>query len=161
MCDASYVTWYYRQYRRYVNFARKYKILQNVNILGSRFNSSGTPLFWLKNILSLWSWGLNDASTLWRQYHVTYWNNENKVIGQQFRSMNCWPINKRVLQRMIFLLTVKMVCIYCIDLKEPTAYEIVERTLTFFFTYLITLCKDITFPLIKKLYQTGHGVIYP
>ena len=49
MCDASYVTLKYRQYRRYhVIFARKYKILQNVqniDILGARFNSSETPLF--------------------------------------------------------------------------------------------------------------------
>ena len=46
MCDASYVTWKYRQYRRYhVIFARKYKTLQNVNILGARFNSSGTSFF--------------------------------------------------------------------------------------------------------------------
>ena len=46
MCDANYVTWKYRQYRRYhVIFARKYKSLQNVNILGARFNSSGTPFF--------------------------------------------------------------------------------------------------------------------
>ena len=45
MCDASYVTWKYRQYRRYlVIFARTYKILQNVNLLGARFISSGTPL---------------------------------------------------------------------------------------------------------------------
>ena len=30
MCDASYVTWKYSQYRRYhVIFARKYKTLQN------------------------------------------------------------------------------------------------------------------------------------
>ena len=43
MCDASYVTWKYRQYRRYhVIFARKYKTLKNVNIPGARFNSSGT-----------------------------------------------------------------------------------------------------------------------
>ena len=46
MCDSSYVTWKYRQYRRYhVIFARKYKTLQNVNIPGARINSSGTPLF--------------------------------------------------------------------------------------------------------------------
>ena len=46
MRDASYVTWKYRQYGRYhVIFARKYKILQNVNILGVRFISSGTLLF--------------------------------------------------------------------------------------------------------------------
>ena len=46
MCDASYVTWKYRQYRRYhVIFARKYKTMQNVNILGARFNSSGTSFF--------------------------------------------------------------------------------------------------------------------
>ena len=32
------------------------------------------------------------------------------------RSMNCWPVNRTVLQRIgIFLLTVKMLCIYCID----------------------------------------------
>ena len=49
MCNASYVTWKYRQYRRYhVIFAWKYKTLQNVNILGARFNSSGTSFFvWL------------------------------------------------------------------------------------------------------------------
>ena len=46
MCDASNVTWKYRQCRRYHGiFARKYKTLQNVNILGARFNSSGTPIF--------------------------------------------------------------------------------------------------------------------
>ena len=46
MCDASYVTWKYRQYRRYhVIFARKYKTLQNVNILGARIHSSGTSFF--------------------------------------------------------------------------------------------------------------------
>ena len=46
MCDASYVTWKYRQYSRYhVIFARKYKTLQNENISGARFNSSGTPVF--------------------------------------------------------------------------------------------------------------------
>ena len=46
MCDASYVTWKYRQHRRYhVISARKYKIRKNVNKLGGRFNSSGTPLF--------------------------------------------------------------------------------------------------------------------
>ena len=47
MCYAStsYVTLKYRQYRRYhVIFARNYKILQNANILGARFNISGTPL---------------------------------------------------------------------------------------------------------------------
>ena len=37
VCDASYVTWKHRQYRRYhVFFARKYKILQNVNLLGGQ-----------------------------------------------------------------------------------------------------------------------------
>ena len=47
MCDASYVAWKYRQYRRYhVISARKYKTLQNVNIPGARFSSSGTPLFY-------------------------------------------------------------------------------------------------------------------
>ena len=46
LCDAGYVTWEYRKYRRYhLIFARKYKTLQNVNIPGARFNSSGTPLF--------------------------------------------------------------------------------------------------------------------
>ena len=35
MCDASYVTWKYIQYRRYhVIFERKYKTLQNVIIGG-------------------------------------------------------------------------------------------------------------------------------
>ena len=36
MCDASYVTWKYRQKISYVIFARKYKTVQNVNILGAR-----------------------------------------------------------------------------------------------------------------------------
>ena len=54
MCDASYVTWKYRQYRSYhVIFSRKYKILQNVNILGARFNSSGTPLFLLYRLYNI------------------------------------------------------------------------------------------------------------
>ena len=45
-CDASYVKWKYRQYRRYyIIFAGKYKTLQNVNIPEVRFKSSGTPLF--------------------------------------------------------------------------------------------------------------------
>ena len=43
MFDASCVTCKYRRY--HAIFARKYKTLQNVNILGDRFNSSGTPLF--------------------------------------------------------------------------------------------------------------------
>ena len=38
--------------------------------------------------------------------------------------------------------------------------EIVEKTFTSI-TYLISLCKYITFPLIKKLNQTGLKVIYP
>ena len=34
LCDASYVTWKYRQYRRYhVIFVRKYKIFQKLNTL--------------------------------------------------------------------------------------------------------------------------------
>ena len=49
-------------------------------------------------------------------YHVTYWTKEYKVIGQQFnRSMNCWQVNRTVLQLIgILLLTVKILCIYCI-----------------------------------------------
>ena len=46
MCDESYVTWKFRQYRRYhVIFVRKYKTLQNLNIPRARFDSSGTLLF--------------------------------------------------------------------------------------------------------------------
>ena len=46
LCDASYVTWKYRQYRRYhVIFVRKYKTFQKINISGARFNSSGTSFF--------------------------------------------------------------------------------------------------------------------
>ena len=53
-CDASYVTWKYRQYRRYhVIFARKYKSLQNVNILGARFNGNGTSFFLFNFLLVL------------------------------------------------------------------------------------------------------------
>ena len=47
LCEVSYITWKYRQYRRYhVIFARKYKTLPNVNIPGATFNSSGTTLFY-------------------------------------------------------------------------------------------------------------------
>ena len=35
---------------------------------------------------SVKSKNLEDASTLWRRYHVTYWTNENKTIGKQFDS---------------------------------------------------------------------------
>ena len=46
MCNASYATWKYRQYRsKLVIFARKYKTLQKINILGARFHSSGTSFF--------------------------------------------------------------------------------------------------------------------
>ena len=46
LCDASIVTWKYRQYRRYhVIFARKYKTFQKINIPGDRFNGSGTSFF--------------------------------------------------------------------------------------------------------------------
>ena len=46
MCNASYVTWKYRQYRiYYLIFLRKYKRLQKKNIPGARFNSTDTPLF--------------------------------------------------------------------------------------------------------------------
>ena len=41
LCDASYVTWKYRQY----SFVRKYKTFQKINIPGARFNSSGTSFF--------------------------------------------------------------------------------------------------------------------
>ena len=56
MCEASYVTWKYRQYIRYhVIFARKYKTLQNVNIMGARFNSNGTPfLKWIYVTVVRW-----------------------------------------------------------------------------------------------------------
>ena len=51
MCDASYVTWKYRQYRRLlVIFARKYKTLQNVKILGARFHSIDTSFFVSNNL---------------------------------------------------------------------------------------------------------------
>ena len=44
--SASHVTWKNRQYRRYhAIFFRKYKTYQKINILGSRFNSSGTSFF--------------------------------------------------------------------------------------------------------------------
>ena len=44
ICESSYLTWKFRQYRRYhVSFVRKY----NENFPGARFNSSGTPLFYL------------------------------------------------------------------------------------------------------------------
>ena len=46
MCDASYVTWKYRQYGRYhVIFVRKYKTVQKINLPGARLSSSGTPFF--------------------------------------------------------------------------------------------------------------------
>ena len=50
MCDASYVTWKNRQYRRYhVIFARKYKTLQKINIPVATFNSNDTPFLEEKN----------------------------------------------------------------------------------------------------------------
>ena len=46
LCNAGYVTWKYRQYRRYhVSFVRKYKSFQKINIPEARFNSSGTSFF--------------------------------------------------------------------------------------------------------------------
>ena len=46
LCDESYVTWKYRQYRRYhVIFVRKYKTFQKINIPGAIFSSSGTSFF--------------------------------------------------------------------------------------------------------------------
>ena len=46
LCDAKYVTWKYRQHTRYhIIFVRKYKTFQKLNILGARFNSSGTSFF--------------------------------------------------------------------------------------------------------------------
>ena len=46
LCDASYVTWKYRQYRRNsVIFVRKYKTSQKINIPVAWFNSSGTSFF--------------------------------------------------------------------------------------------------------------------
>ena len=46
MCDASYVTYESTDNTEdNVIFARKYKTLQNVNILGARFYSSGTSFF--------------------------------------------------------------------------------------------------------------------
>ena len=37
----------------------------------------------LSNRCSVKTENLDVASTLWRQYHVTYWTNENRAIGQQ------------------------------------------------------------------------------
>ena len=46
LCDTSYVTWKYRQYRRYPEiFVRKYKTFQKINIPGARFDSSGASFF--------------------------------------------------------------------------------------------------------------------
>ena len=46
LCDASYVTWKYRQFKRYhVIFVRKYKTFQKIDIPGARFNRSGTSFF--------------------------------------------------------------------------------------------------------------------
>ena len=63
---------------------------------------------------------LDDASTLWRQY--IKWLIEPMKIRLSFsisiagnRSTNCWPVNRTVLQLIgIWLLTVKMSCIYFI-----------------------------------------------
>ena len=46
MCDASYVSWKYRHYRRYhVIFARTYKKKNKINIPGVIFNCCGTRSF--------------------------------------------------------------------------------------------------------------------
>ena len=37
----------------------------------------------ISNRCSVKTENLDVASTLWRQYHVTYWTNENRAIGQQ------------------------------------------------------------------------------
>ena len=54
-----------------------------------------------------------------RQHHVTYEpmkirSSVNSSISGN-RSINCWPVNRTVLQLIgILLLTVKILCIYCI-----------------------------------------------
>ena len=46
LCDAIYVTWEYRRYRRYhVIFVRKYTTFQKINIPGAIFNSGGPSFF--------------------------------------------------------------------------------------------------------------------
>ena len=76
MCDASYIKWKYRQYRIYhVIFARKYKTLQNVNIPGARFNSSGTPLFFYlcSVLMAIEQWGFFSVPHLmWYRASVYY-----------------------------------------------------------------------------------------
>ena len=63
LCDASYVTWKYRQYRRHhVIYVRKYKTFQKINLPGARFNSNGTSFFKCNNHKPLnhySSWGPN------------------------------------------------------------------------------------------------------
>ena len=55
MWNVCAMRWKYRQYRRYhVIFARKYETLQKINILGARFNSSSTPLFETKQLITIW-----------------------------------------------------------------------------------------------------------
>ena len=52
LCDASYVTWKYRQYRKNpVSFVRKYKTFQKINIPGAGFNSSWPSFTFANNCL--------------------------------------------------------------------------------------------------------------
>ena len=57
-----------------------------------------------------------DVNTMWLIEPMKIRPSVNSPIAGN-RSINCWPVNRTVLQRKgIFLLTVKMLCIYCIDL---------------------------------------------
>ena len=72
LCDASYVTWKYRQYRRYhVIFVRKYKTSQKINIPGARFNSSETSFFILFLNISIYIWiDLHGQNTLLQEWQA-------------------------------------------------------------------------------------------
>ena len=75
MCDASYVPWKYWQYRRYhVIFTRKYKTLQNVNILGPDSIVVEPHYFDLKSSLMAIEWAMI-LKKIWQDWH----KNEEKA----------------------------------------------------------------------------------
>ena len=83
LCDSSYVTWKYRQYRRYpVIFVRKYITFQKINIPGARLNSSGTSFF------VLWTY-------IMIRYITSSFGNNYFRSGKRFFESYSWIFHSR------------------------------------------------------------------
>ena len=99
MCDARYVTWKYIQNIRYhVIFVKKYKTLQNVNIMGTRILSSGTSLFdflilVFKVMVTKEVMRLCIILFLIFPTHSKYWNPKSKVFVEQSSMIVQYLIN--------------------------------------------------------------------